>query len=138
MTWAKWCAPNILLKINSPGENKHDTLTYVMSAKTIKNHVKEGLELAREYKVPKIVRDFIPMHHGTTRVEYFYRKALENAEDPLKVDKKAFQYPGPKPNTKETGILMLCTFGGFMIWTMVDLIVILTGGFKDSKGKSLK
>jgi len=90
------------------GDNKHDTLTYVMSAKTIKNHVKEGLELAREYKVPKIVRDFIPMHHGTTRVEYFYRKALENADDPGKVDEKAFQYPGPKPNTKETGILMLC------------------------------
>jgi hypothetical protein len=90
------------------GDNKHDTLTYVMSAKTIKNHVKEGLELAREYKVPKIVRDFIPMHHGTTRVEYFYRKALENAEDSSKVDEKAFQYPGPKPNTKETGILMLC------------------------------
>ena len=90
------------------GENKHDSLTYIMSAKTIKNHVKEGLELAREYRIPKIVRDFIPMHHGTTRVEYFYRMALEKADDPSKIDEKSFQYPGPKPNTKETGILMLC------------------------------
>ena len=104
----KMVRPEYFIENQFTGENKHDTLTYVMSAKTIKNHVKEGLELAREYKVPKIVRDFIPMHHGTTRVEYFYRKALENAEDPVKVDKKAFQYPGPKPNTKETGILMLC------------------------------
>jgi hypothetical protein len=104
----KMIRPEYFIENQYTGENKHDTLTYVMSAKTIKNHVKEGLELAREYKVPKIVRDFIPMHHGTTRVEYFYRKALENAEKPERVDKKVFQYPGPKPNTKETGILMLC------------------------------
>ena len=100
--------PEYFIENQFTGENKHDALTYVMSAETIKNHVKEGLELAREYKVPKIVRDFIPMHHGTTRVEYFYRMALENVEDPTKVDEKAFQYPGPKANTKETGILMLC------------------------------
>ncbi len=104
----KMMRPEYFIENQFTGENKHDALTYVMSAKTIKNHVKEGLELAREYKVPKIVRDFIPMHHGTTRVEYFYRMALENVEDPTKVDEKAFQYPGPKPNTKETGILMLC------------------------------
>ena len=104
----KMIRPEYFIENQFTGKNKHDTLTYVMSAKTIKNHVKEGLEIAREYKVPKIVRDFIPMHHGTTRVEYFYRKALENAETPERVDKKAFQYPGPKPNTKETGILMLC------------------------------
>jgi len=104
----KMIRPEYFIENQFTGENKHDTLTYVMSAKTIKNHVKEGLELAREYKVPKIVRDFIPMHHGTTRVEYFYRKALENAEKPESIDKKVFQYPGPKPNTKETGILMLC------------------------------
>ena len=104
----KMVRPEYFIENQFTGENKHDTLTYVMSAKTIKNHVKEGLELAREYKVPKVVRDFIPMHHGTTRVEYFYRKALENSKNPERVDKKAFQYPGPKPNTKETGILMLC------------------------------
>ncbi len=89
------------------GENRHDTLTPVMSAKTIKNHVTEGLNLAKEYGLPAMVSDFIPMHHGTTKVEYFYRKALDEAKGE-KVEERAFQYPGPKPNTKETGILMLC------------------------------
>lgn len=88
--------------------NKHDSLTTVMSAKAIKNHVKEGLRLAKEYNLPDIVSDFIPMHHGTTRVEYFYQKALKEAEDPSTVDENIYKYPGPKPNTKETGILMIC------------------------------
>jgi len=91
------------------GANKHDTITHTMSAKIIRAHVKEGLELAEEYALPKIVSDFIPMHHGTTRVEYFYRMALKDAEETgATVDESAFRYPGPKPNTKETGILMIC------------------------------
>ena len=91
------------------GENKHDTLTHTMSARIIRAHVKEGLQLARQYGLPKVVSDFIPMHHGTTRVEYFYRLALKDAEENGgKVDESAFRYPGPKPNTKETGILMIC------------------------------
>lgn len=91
------------------GENKHDTLTPTMSARIIRAHVKEGLRLAQEYGLPKVVSDFIPMHHGTTRVEYFYRMALKDAEEnDDKVDESAFRYPGPKPNTKETGILMIC------------------------------
>ena len=56
-----------------------------------------------------MVSDFIPMHHGTTRVEYFYRMAVEEAGgDISKVNESQFRYPGPKPNTKETGILMIC------------------------------
>ena len=91
------------------GDNKHNKITATMSARIIRAHVKEGLQLAKEYGLPKIVSDFIPMHHGTTRVEYFYRMALKQAEqDKTKVDESAFRYPGPKPNTKETGILMLC------------------------------
>jgi putative nucleotidyltransferase with HDIG domain len=91
------------------GENKHDSLTHTMSARIIRAHVKEGLNLAQEYSLPKVVSNFIPMHHGTTRVEYFYRMALKEAEDSgAKVDESAFRYPGPKPNTKETGILMIC------------------------------
>ena len=90
-------------------DNKHNKITPTMSARIIRAHVKEGLKLAKEYGLPKIVSDFIPMHHGTTRVEYFYRMALEQAEqDKTVVDESAFRYPGPKPNTKETGILMLC------------------------------
>ena len=91
------------------GDNKHDTLTHTMSARIIRAHVKEGLQLANKYGLPKIVSDFIPMHHGTTRVEYFYRLALKDAEENGgKVEESAFRYPGPKPNTKETGILMIC------------------------------
>ena len=91
------------------GANRHDDLTHTMSARIIRAHVKEGLKLARENGLPKIVSDFIPMHHGTTRVEYFYRLALKEAEQTgEKVDESAFRYPGPKPNTKETGILMIC------------------------------
>ncbi len=97
--------PEYFIENQYSGENKHDGLTSVMSAKIIKNHVIEGLGLAKEYGLPKIVSDFIPMHHGTTRVEYFYRKALEDGD---KINEKQFQYPGPKPNTKETGILMIC------------------------------
>ena len=90
------------------GENPHDALTATMSAKIIRNHVNDGLALAKEYDLPKIVSDFIPMHHGTTRVEYFYQLALKQASDKNKVDDNQFRYPGPKPNTKETGILMIC------------------------------
>ena len=101
----KMVRPEYYIENQYTGENRHDTLTPVMSAKIIKNHVTEGLNLAKEYGLPSIVSDFIPMHHGTTRVEFFYRKAMEEDK---KVDKKQFQYPGPKPNTKETGILMIC------------------------------
>ena len=91
------------------GKNKHDDLTHTMSARIIRAHVNEGLKLAQEHGLPRLVSDFIPMHHGTTRVEYFYRMALKEAEQKgTKVDESAFRYPGPKPNTKETGILMIC------------------------------
>lgn len=101
----KMIRPEYYIENQYAGENKHDNLTSVMSAKIIKNHVVEGVALAKEYGLPSIVRDFIPMHHGTTRVEYFYRKALQEEK---KVEESQFQYPGPKPNTKETGILMIC------------------------------
>ena len=90
-------------------DNKHDAIKPTMSAKIIRSHVNNGLQLAKEYGLPKIVSDFIPMHHGTTRVEYFYRQALDAVDgDESKIDESQFRYPGPKPNTKETGILMIC------------------------------
>ena len=101
----KMARPEYYIENQYAGENLHDNLTSVMSAKIIKNHVTDGLVLAKEYGLPTIVSDFIPMHHGTTRVEYFYRKALEEDKN---VEEVQFQYPGPKPNTKETGILMIC------------------------------
>ena len=101
--------PEYYIENQFMGDNKHDSLTPAMSAKIIRKHVIDGLKLAKDYGLPKRVSDFIPMHHGTSRVEYFYRMALEAAKDTNeKVDDSAYRYPGPKPNTKETGILMIC------------------------------
>lgn len=104
----KMTKPEYFIENQFLGNNRHDNLTPTMSAKIIKNHVKEGLVLADEYGIPKVVSDFIPMHHGTTKVEYFYRRALDTSDNPAQVDESAFRYPGPKPDTKETGILMIC------------------------------
>ena len=105
----KMVKPDYFIENQYTGENKHYTLKPTMSARIIRNHVNDGLKLANEYGLPKIVSDFIPMHHGNTRVEYFYRKAIEEAKgDISKIDESQFRYPGPKPNTKETGILMIC------------------------------
>ena len=99
---------------NQKGQrNRHDKLAPRMSSLIISAHVKEGMTLAREHNLPEEIIDFIPMHHGTTRMEYFYNKALKLAEtssDETKVDEikeQDYRYPGPKPQTKETGILML-------------------------------
>ena len=75
--------PEYFIENQYTGKNQHDNLTPTMSARIIRNHVKEGLALADEYGLPKIVSDFIPMHHGTTRVEYFYRMAVREAEQDL-------------------------------------------------------
>jgi cyclic-di-AMP phosphodiesterase PgpH len=93
--------------------NRHDKLTPRMSSLIISAHVKEGLSLGEEYGLPQEVLDFIPMHHGTTRIEYFYNKAVELAhqsDDETKIEEineGDYRYPGPKPQTRETGILML-------------------------------
>ena len=88
--------------------NPHDHLKPSMSALIICSHVKEGLELARKNKIPNVVQDFIPMHHGTTRIEYFYQRALAQSENKGgAVLDSDFRYPGPKPNSAETAILML-------------------------------
>ncbi len=89
---------------NQTGENKHDSITPHMSAKILKQHVTDGLALADEYGLPNIIKDFIETHHAKNRMEFFYKKALENDS---KVDENEFRYPGPKPSSKETGIVML-------------------------------
>jgi len=88
--------------------NRHDKLPPNMSAIILAAHVKEGLKLAKEHNLPQILSDFIAMHHGTSRMEFFYHKALElSKETGEKVDEKFYRYPGPKPNTKETAIMMI-------------------------------
>ncbi len=88
--------------------NRHENLNPSLSAKIIISHVKEGIELAKKHKLPQVIIDFIPMHHGTTLVKYFYDKAqsLMN-EDKRDFSEYIYRYPGPKPQTKETGIAML-------------------------------
>ncbi|MHB1357478.1 MAG: HD family phosphohydrolase [Anaerolineae bacterium] len=88
------------------GDNPHDQLDPKTSAETILAHVTDGLELARKYAIPDKVVDFIPEHHGTTLVAYFYRRAVQESENDI-VDESAFRYSGPKPQTKETAIVML-------------------------------
>jgi putative nucleotidyltransferase with HDIG domain len=91
--------------------NKHDKIAPLKSASIIKQHVAEGLVLAKAYKLPQRIVDFIPMHHGTMLIRYFYVKALDEAAekniDKQEIDENIFRYPGPRPNSKETGILML-------------------------------
>jgi len=88
------------------GKNPHEKLTPNMSLLVIINHVKRGIEIAEENNIPREVRDFIPEHHGTNVVSYFYKKALEKNSD-SEVQESDFRYPGPKPQSEETGIVML-------------------------------
>ena len=88
--------------------NKHDKMAPNMSALILSNHVKEGVKLAHEYKLPEVIIDFIRTHHGTSRMEFFYNKAVTMAKDPVeKINESIYRYPGPKPQTKETAIVML-------------------------------
>jgi putative nucleotidyltransferase with HDIG domain len=87
-------------------ENAHSKLSPHMSALILASHVKNGLEMAEKAKLPRLIRDFIPEHHGTNIMEYFYRKAVEN-EGESTISESDFRYPGPKPQSKETAIVML-------------------------------
>jgi hypothetical protein len=88
-------------------DNKHEQISPKKSAQIIIDHVAAGIELARQYKLPQRIIDFIPMHHGTTLVKHFYAQALEMNPD-KEINEDDFRYPGPKPRTKETAILMIC------------------------------
>ncbi|MBM3268833.1 MAG: HDIG domain-containing protein [Candidatus Sericytochromatia bacterium] len=86
--------------------NQHDNISPRLSSLVITAHVKEGIELARQYRLPQQVADFIPMHHGCSLVAYFYHKATQS-EGVEEVEEEHYRYPGPRPNTKETAIVML-------------------------------
>lgn len=87
-------------------DNPHDKLEPYLSSAIIKDHVKDGVELAKKYKLPVEIRDFIEQHHGTTLVAYFYHEA-KIGENGGNIDEEDFRYEGPKPQTKETAIVML-------------------------------
>jgi putative nucleotidyltransferase with HDIG domain len=102
--------PEYFVENQIRGFNKHDKLSPAMSLLVIVGHVKDGVELARAYRLPKSLIHYIESHHGTTLVEYFYdqakRQAVEAESDkPTEIE---YRYPGPRPRTKEAAILMLC------------------------------
>lgn len=97
--------PTYFIENQSTGTNPHDELSSKESARIIIEHVIAGIEIAKKYNLPDRVIDFIRTHHGTSMVYYFYIKEKELEEE---VDKSNFMYPGPKPFSKETAILMMC------------------------------
>lgn len=98
--------PEYYVENQGGGPNKHDVLSPSMSALVVASHVKDGIDLARKWRLPERVVDFIPEHHGTHVMKFFYHKALESAgNETVKVDD--FRYPGPRPRSRETAILML-------------------------------
>ncbi|EOR26179.1 metal dependent phosphohydrolase [Clostridium sartagoforme AAU1] len=88
-------------------ENPHDKITPNLSTLIILSHTKDGLEMAREHKIPKVIQDIIEQHHGTTLVKYFYYKLKNSSDRPEEIKEEDFRYPGPIPSSKESGILML-------------------------------
>ena len=96
--------PNFFVENQLAGENVHDGMAPALSALVIISHVKDGVEIAEQYKVPRVLHAFIEEHHGTTTLSYFYRKALEQDGD---VVEDSFRYPGPRPQSRETALVML-------------------------------
>ncbi len=103
-------------KINKPpyfienqigSASRHDQLSPTMSQLVIVGHVKDGIEIAREYGLPAVLRQFIETHHGTTLIEYFYDQAKKKQNEKQSVSETEFRYPGPKPRSKEAAIVML-------------------------------
>jgi len=89
---------------NQTGQNPHDELDPLVSAGIVAAHVKDGLALADRYRLPARIREMIPGHHGTSVVKYFFQIAQQRGQAP---DERSFRYPGPRPHSKEAGIVML-------------------------------
>ncbi|MGB9846893.1 MAG: HDIG domain-containing metalloprotein, partial [Desulfotomaculales bacterium] len=87
-------------------DNPHDKIAPTLSTLILTAHVKDGVELAREYKLPPVIIDIIEQHHGSSLCTYFYHKALENGTNEL-LNEEEFRYEGPKPKTKEAALVML-------------------------------
>ena len=96
--------PDYYIENQLGGHNPHEKMTPLASAAVVSQHVRVGLQLARRHRLPSQVRAFIPEHHGTRLITYFYRKA--SVQDST-VDPEKFRYPGPRPRSKETAIVMM-------------------------------
>jgi putative nucleotidyltransferase with HDIG domain len=119
----KMLKPEYFIENQPLDENRHASLIPAMSTLVIIAHIKDGADLARKHKLPQPIIDFIEQHHGTTLVEYFYGRANElRRSDPNggNVDESSFRYPGPKPQTKETAVLMLADAAESACRSLVD------------------
>lgn len=103
----KMANPQYFTENQSTGVNPHNDLSPEDSAKIIIEHVSKGIDLAKQYRLPDRIIDFIRTHHGTSLVYYFYAKSLDQ-DTVLKIDESKYQYKGPIPFSKETAILMMC------------------------------
>ncbi|MDH3459118.1 MAG: HDIG domain-containing protein, partial [Gemmatimonadota bacterium] len=98
--------PQFFVENQSPGANPHDKLKPEVSAGIVRNHVRDGLQLAEEHKLPAVVKRFISEHHGTMEISYFLDRA-RSRNGGEKVNAEEFRYPGPKPHSVETAVAML-------------------------------
>jgi hypothetical protein len=99
--------PQFFIENQVPGQNVHEQLDPTTSAGMIRSHVQEGIKLARKHRLPKAIEAFIAEHHGTMEASFLYQEAVEVAGgDESKVDHREFAYPGPKPLSRETALLM--------------------------------
>lgn len=104
----KLAKPQYFIENAVPGENRHDRLAPSMSALILTSHVKEGVELAREHHLGKPIIDIIRQSHGTALITFFYQKAKSMADPEVQnINERDFRYPGPKPQTREAGLVML-------------------------------
>jgi hypothetical protein len=100
--------PEYFIENRSGNFDLHKDLTPSLSTLVITNHVKEGLEIARKLKLPAQLRDIIEQHHGNSLVRYFYQKAKEKCDPEMnKIGEEAYRYPGPRPRSREAGLVML-------------------------------
>jgi membrane-associated HD superfamily phosphohydrolase len=98
--------PDYFVENQSIAPSKHDKLTPHMSSMIITSHVKEGVELAKQYKLPQAIIDIIKQHHGNALITYFYQKAKDREQEkPVAEDE--YRYPGPKPQTRVAALVMM-------------------------------
>jgi putative nucleotidyltransferase with HDIG domain len=109
--------PAFYIENQMGGANPHDELDARASARIISQHVRAGAELAKRHGLPPRVQAFIPEHHGTRLIAYFYRMATQEEED---VDQTPFRYPGPKPQSRETALVMLADSTEAMVRASAD------------------
>ncbi|BCB96913.1 metal-dependent phosphohydrolase [Dissulfurispira thermophila] len=96
--------PEYFVENQTTTVSKHEKLAPHMSSMILISHVKEGVELAKQYKLPSLITDIIQQHHGTSLITYFYQKAMEQAAD---ISQEKYRYPGPKPQTRVAAIVMM-------------------------------